>query len=86
MSQCDFIQYVSNCNYANAGGASCLDARNKWMVSQLSGVHNMAIAVHHGQPSGTQNCINDLDASGKKTVIYNYRSSHYQSLNLELTI
>ncbi|BDA76030.1 hypothetical protein CAL7716_101960 (plasmid) [Calothrix sp. PCC 7716] len=74
---CNFTQYVSNCNYSNAGGASCLDTRNKWMVSQLTGIHDMAISIHHGKAGGTQNCINDLSSAGKKTVIYNYRSNQY---------
>lgn len=80
LSQCDFIQYVSNCNYSNAGGASCLDARNKWMVSQLVANHDMAIAVHHGRSGGTQNCINDLSADNKRTIIYNYRLKKYIKL------
>lgn len=80
LTQCDYIKYVSNCNYSEAGSASCLDARNKWMVSQLVAKNDMAIAIHHGGSGGTQNCINDLSSTGKRTVIYNYRSHQYMKL------
>ncbi|OKH45314.1 hypothetical protein NIES2101_26775 [Calothrix sp. HK-06] len=78
--QCDYIKYVSNCDYSGAGGAKCLDNRNKWMLSKLVGTHDMAIAIHHGGSGGTQNCINDLSAAGKRTVIYNYRSNQFIKL------
>lgn len=80
LSKCDFAQYVSNLNYSNAGNASCLDRRNKWMISQLVRSHDMAMAIHNGQAGGTQNAINDLVKSNKRIIMYNYKSQKYIKL------
>ncbi len=80
LDKCDFVHYVSNLNYTNAGGASCLDKRNKWMASQLTSFHDMAIAIHNGEPGGTQNTINDLVKGDKRVIVYNYRLQQYIKL------
>lgn len=71
------VHVVSDLPYSHP---SQLHKRNEFMINQMSGTDDLVLAVHNGQPGGTQKCIDYAVRQGKAIVVYNPQTEKFTKL------